>query len=94
MTETRFQIIERFGDSDTQDLCAEVRRLRDALGEIYLASRDDGLTAMVNWMRGRAIAALTTENWGQNCISQAMIDQAESEADNRTWRSSDDLRKE
>lgn len=63
MTEARFQIIERFGDGDTQDLCREIRRLRDALGEIYLASRDDGLAAMINWMRGRAIEALTTETW-------------------------------
>jgi hypothetical protein len=63
MTEERFGIIERFGDSDVQDLCMEIRRLRDALGEIYLASRDDGLSAMCNWMRGRAIEALTTETW-------------------------------
>lgn len=62
MTEARFQIIERFGDSDVQDLCMEIRRLRDALGEIHLASswneRD-----LVDWMRGRAIAALSTETW-------------------------------
>lgn len=63
MTEARFQIIERFGDGDTQDLCAEVRRLREALGDIINASRDDGLSAMCNWMRGRALAALTTESW-------------------------------
>lgn len=65
MTEEKFNIIERFGDSDTQDLCIEIRRLRNALSDVVNASRDDGLAAMVNWMRGRALAALTEEKWNQ-----------------------------
>lgn len=34
----------------------------DALRDIVLASRDDGLAAMCNWMRGRAAAALKGGN--------------------------------
>jgi hypothetical protein len=34
------------------------KSLQEALQDIVNASRDDGLAAMVNWMRGRAIAAL------------------------------------
>lgn len=64
MTDERLNILERFGDGDTQDLVAEIRRLRLALSDIALASRDGGLSFMCNWMRGRACAALTTEAWG------------------------------
>lgn len=64
MTDERLNILERFGDNDTQDLVAEVKRLRDALGEIATASREGGLAYMANWMRSRACAALTTEGWG------------------------------
>lgn len=64
MTEARFNIIERFGDSDVQDLCMEIRRLRDALGEIYLTFEGDyEIAAMCNLMGRRAIEALTTETW-------------------------------
>lgn len=41
-----------------QALLAENQRLRRALNDIWDASRDEGLAHMVNWMRGRAIAAL------------------------------------
>ena len=37
---------------------------REALQDIIRASRDDGMAAMIQWMRGRAIAALT-ETTGQ-----------------------------
>jgi hypothetical protein len=39
-------------------LVIEVARLREALVDIVNASRDDGLAAMCNWMRGRAAEAL------------------------------------
>lgn len=58
MTEARLAILERFSDSDMQDAVAEIRRLRTALSEIVDTSRDEGLSAMVNWMRGRALAGL------------------------------------
>ena len=38
---------------------AERDRYRDALQDIVHASRDEGLAAMIQWMRSRAIAALT-----------------------------------
>src|SRR5436189_187295 len=38
-------------------LLAENERLRQALIDIWEVSRDEGLAHMVNWMRGRAIAA-------------------------------------
>jgi hypothetical protein len=41
-----------------RELVAENERLRQALIDIWNASRDEGLAHMVNWMRGRAIAAL------------------------------------
>lgn len=64
MTEARFQIIERFGDGDTQDLCMEIRRLREALGEIRLIFDGDyEITAMCNLMGSRALEALTTDTW-------------------------------
>lgn len=44
---------------------SEITRLKKALEDIYLASRDDGLAAMCNWMRGRALAALTLEKVGE-----------------------------
>ena len=36
----------------------QFKELREALGDIVNASRDDGLAAMCNWMRERASAAL------------------------------------
>jgi hypothetical protein len=59
--EAKLNILERFGDGDVQDLVAEVKALRQALQEIVNASRDEGLAAMCNWMRGRAAAALDGE---------------------------------
>lgn len=43
------------------DLQHENERLRRALNDIVNASRDDGMAKMINWMRGRAVAALTGE---------------------------------
>jgi hypothetical protein len=43
-------------------LRAENKLLREALDDIVNASRDDGLAAMCNWMRGRAAAALGPES--------------------------------
>jgi hypothetical protein len=40
-------------------LRARVEALTEALAEIVNASRDEGLAAMCNWMRGRAAAALS-----------------------------------
>ena len=42
-------------------LRSENDRLREALQDIFLASRDGGLAHMVNWIRGRAMAALREE---------------------------------
>lgn len=44
------------------DLQHENERLRRALNDIVNASRDEGMAKMINWMRGRAIAALTGED--------------------------------
>jgi hypothetical protein len=38
-----------------------LRLMREALNEIVNASRDEGLAAMCNWMRGRAVAAITAD---------------------------------
>ena len=42
-------------------LGADCEHYREALQDIVDASRDDGLAAMCNWMRGRAAAALGRE---------------------------------
>jgi hypothetical protein len=39
-------------------LRAQVEALTEALADIVNASRDEGLAAMCNWMRGRAAVAL------------------------------------
>lgn len=44
------------------ELQHENERLRRALNDIVNASRDEGMAKMINWMRGRAIAALTGED--------------------------------
>lgn len=41
------------------DLIQRIETLEEALREIVDASRDESLAAMCNWMRGRAIAALS-----------------------------------
>lgn len=45
--------------TDIERLEARIEKLEEALRDIVNASRDDGLEAMCNWMRGRAAAALT-----------------------------------
>lgn len=89
MTEDKFNILERFSCSDTQDLCAEVRRLRNALGDIYLASRDDGLDRM----REIAIVALTTDAWTikQNCPCPFDCDHCH-KGDQVCWRGNPDTK--
>ena len=58
ISEERLAVLERFSAADAQDLCADVRLYREALQDIYDASRDEGMAAMINWMRGRAAWAL------------------------------------
>ena len=61
MTLGAFRMWVRLADSayDVPALLTEVERLREALHDIVSASRDEGLAAMCNWMRGRAAAALS-----------------------------------
>lgn len=35
MTDERLAILERFGDTDTQDLCTEIRRLRSVVEKMW-----------------------------------------------------------
>jgi hypothetical protein len=43
---------------DAGRVVATIQLYREALNDIHLVSRDDGLVAMCNWMRGRAVHAL------------------------------------
>ncbi len=43
---------------EIRTLVATAKLYKEALDDIWSASRDDGLAAMCNWMRGRAAHAL------------------------------------
>jgi hypothetical protein len=58
ISDEKLAILERFGSRDVQDMVAEIWRLRRALTMIALCERDEGLSHMVQEMRGRAFAAL------------------------------------
>lgn len=53
--------MDKFTDELEREIASLKRKntiMHVALTEIFHASRDQGLSAMVNWMRGRAAAAL------------------------------------
>jgi len=65
------------------------QELREALGDIVNASRDEGLPAMVNWMRDRAAAALDDRILHRE---QKRCPTCEKTADQLNWGMSEHLR--